>query len=254
MKMFTRGNLTTAVLLALTVGMSQPVFASKPIQAVNVTKEVDLSDVSVVGSSTVGAYNAGKIIATGSKNQNINLTDTFDKDVYNVLADDGGSIQLGDADTNSITITSTSTGGSAYGIMSYRGGSPVTVNGDTLTINVHGKKWAAGMQAQSNSETPATIDINTKNTIINASTDVDASTLKDGAENPAIGLISYSGSRVTIHNNLTVNAPTAISTRGGSTVTINPEGTGTVKLNGDISSTMIKILQKRALTPMSISI
>lgn len=235
MKTFNRGNLTTAVFLALTIGMSQPVFASDTVYEDAATKSADLSDVSVVASSAVSAYNTGKIIATGSKNQNINLTATFDKDVYNVLAANGGSIQLGDADTNSITITSTSTGESAYGIMSYLGGSPVTVNGDTLTINVHGKKWATGMWAQSNSETPATIDVNAKNTIINASSDVDASTLKDGDENPAIGLISYSGSTVTIHNNLTINAPTAISTRGHSTVTINPEGTGTVKLNGDIS-------------------
>lgn len=64
-------------------------------------------------------YNTDKIIATGSKNQNINLTATLDKDVYNVLAANGGSIQLGDADANSITITSTSTGESAYGIMLY---------------------------------------------------------------------------------------------------------------------------------------
>ncbi|MDD6383067.1 MAG: hypothetical protein PUG02_06905, partial [Selenomonadaceae bacterium] len=234
MKMFARGNLTTAVLLALTVGMSQPVFASEPIQEENGTKEVDLSDVSVSDTlSSVWAKDTGKIIATGSKNQNINLTDTFDKEVRNVYASNGGSIQLGDADTKSVTISST--GKNAYGIMSLKKGSNVTINGDTLTINAHGTDYAIGMQAQSNSETPATIDINTKNTIINASTDVDASTLKDGAENPAIGLISYSGSRVTIHNNLTVNAPTAISTRGGSTVTINPEGTGTVKLNGDIS-------------------
>lgn len=246
MKMFTRGNLTTAVLLALTVGMSQPVFASKPIYVPNGTEEVDLSDVSVSDTlSSVWAKDTGKIIATGSKNQNINLTDTFDKEVRNVYASNGGSIQLGDADTKSVTISST--GKNAYGIMSLKKGSNVTINGDTLTINAHGTDYAIGMQAQSNSETPATIDINTKNTIINASTDVDASTLKDGAENPAIGLISYSGSRVTIHNNLTVNAPTAISTRGGSTVTINPEGTGTVKLNGDISFNYDKNTSKTSI-------
>ena len=245
MKMFARGNLTTAVLLALTVGMSQPVFASEPIHVTDGTEEVDLSDVSVSDTlssvwadATDKADATGKIIATGDSNQSINLTDTWNGGtVYNVLASNGGSIQLGDTDTKSVTISST--GQNAYGIMSFKGsslkGSNVTINGDTLTINAHGTDYAIGMQAQSNSGTPATIDINTKNTIINASTDVDASTLKDGAENPAIGLISYSGSRVTIHNNLTVNAPTVISTRGGSTVTINPEGTGTVKLNGDIS-------------------
>lgn len=235
MKKFNRENLTTAVLLALTVGMSQPVFAADTVYENTTTKSADLSDVSVNNAlSVVRADATGKIIAAGDTNRNINLTGTYNgSTVYNVLAYKGGAIQLGDENTKSIAITSTGT--NAYGIMSLLNGSQVTVNGDTLTINVHGTAYAIGAQAQSNSGIPATIDINTKNTIINASTDVDASTLKDGDENPAIGLISYSGSTVTIHNNLTINAPTAISTRGGSTVTINPEGTGTVKLNGDIS-------------------
>ncbi len=240
MKTFNRGNLTTAVLLALTIGMSQPVFASDTVYENAATKSADLSDVSVntpwsdTVTSAVRAEDKGTITATGEKNQDINLTAQTDNGtIYTVYARNGGTIQLGDETTQNVTITST--GKNAYGIMSLLNGSNVTINGDTLTINAHGTDYAMGMQAQSNSGTPATIDINTKNTIINASTDVDASTLKDGDENPAIGLISYSGSTVTIHNNLTINAPTAISTRGYSTVTINPEGTGTVKLNGDIS-------------------
>lgn len=240
MKTFNRGNLTTAVLLALTIGMSQPVFASDTVYENAATKSADLSDVSVntpwsdTVTSAVRAEDKGTITATGEKNQDINLTAQTDNGtIYTVYARNGGTIQLGDETTQNVTITST--GKNAYGIMSLLNGSNVTINGDTLTINAHGTDYAMGMQAQSNSGTPATIDINTKNTIINASTDVDASTLKDGDENPAIGLISYSGSTVTIHNNLTINAPTAISTRGHSTVTINPEGTGTVKLNGDIS-------------------
>lgn len=240
MKTFNRGNLTTAVLLALTIGMSQPVFASDTVYENAATKSADLSDLSANTpwsdgkTSAVRAEDKGTITATGEKNQDINLTAQTDNGtIYTVYARNGGTIQLGDETPQSVTITST--GKNAYGIMSLLNGSNVTINGDTLTINAHGTDYAMGMQAQSNSGTPATIDINTKNTIINASTDVDASTLKDGDENPAIGLISYSGSTVTIHNNLTINAPTAISTRGHSTVTINPEGTGTVKLNGDIS-------------------
>ena len=245
--------------------MSQPVFASDTVYEDAATKSADLSDVSVSDTlSSVRADATGKIIATGTDNQNINLTDTRKGGtVYNVFAYNGGTIQLGDADTKFVTINST--GENAYGIMAFEDGdykktnpgtpSKVVVNGDTLTINVHGTKWAIGAQAQSNSNNPASvIDINTKNTIINASTDVDASTLKDGDENPAIGLISYSGSTVTIHNNLTINAPTAISTRGHSTVTINPEGTGTVKLNVIFLLTMMPKLLVRALIPLSISI
>lgn len=181
--------------------------------------------------------------AIASKNENINVTtkDTDNIWVFAVSArapknqQEGqySKITLGTEETKTINVSST--GKYAYGLFSGGKGSNITVNGDTLTINVHGKEYAIGMHAQSNSQTPAAeIDINTKNTIINASTEVEEAPDGDG-ESPAIGIISYSGSKVTINNNLTVNAATAISTRGNSTININPDGTGTVKLNGDIS-------------------
>lgn len=178
-----------------------------------------------------------------SKISNINITsnDTAHGEVFAVFAynsnKNGGepysSITLGDKNiTKAVNISAT--GNNAYGMMSQLGGSNITVDGDTLTINAKGKAYAIGMQAQSNSnEPPAEIDINTKNTIINASTDkddVDAS-----GEHTTIGIVAYSGSTVNIANNLTVNAGTAISTRGYSTININQDGTGTVKMNGDIS-------------------
>lgn len=193
-------------------------------------EDVDLEG---TGLSVVRAkVNETKIV----KNENINITgnDTL----YTVLANGsdpkttgGGHITLGDDNTKTVNITST--GSSTYGMMSLYGGSIITVNGDTLNINVHGTDYAIGMQAQSNSQEPAArIDINTKNTIINASTDAHEPV---NGEYPAIGIIAYSGSKVNINNNLTVNAPTAISTRGQSTININQDGKGTVKMNGDIS-------------------
>ncbi|WP_158573628.1 hypothetical protein [Mitsuokella sp. AF33-22] len=56
MKTFNRGNLTTAVLLALTIGMSQPVFASDTVYENAATKSADLSDVSV--SDTLSSVRA----------------------------------------------------------------------------------------------------------------------------------------------------------------------------------------------------
>lgn len=171
---------------------------------------------------------------TTAKNENINITGK--NIVYTVLADgnsagQGGQITLGDGNTQNVNISAT--GKNAYGMMSLFGGSNITVNGDTLTINAKGTDYAIGLQAQSNSQTPAAkIDINTKNTIINASTDA---TEPVKGEYPAIGIVAYSGSLVNINNNLTVNAPTAISTRGKSTININQGGKGTVKMNGDIS-------------------
>ncbi|RGS73657.1 hypothetical protein [Mitsuokella sp. AF21-1AC] len=122
MKTFNRGNLTTAVLLALTIGMSQPVFASDTVYENAATKSADLSDVSVSDTlSSVRADATGKIIATGADNQSIKLADTRNGGtVYNVFAYNGGTIQLGDANTKSVTINST--GENAYGIMAFEDG------------------------------------------------------------------------------------------------------------------------------------
>lgn len=150
MKTFNRGNLTTAVLLALTIGMSQPVFASDTVYENAATKSADLSDVSVntpwsdTVTSAVRAEDKGTITATGEKNQDINLTAQTDNGtIYTVYARNGGTIQLGDETTQNVTITST--GKNAYGIMSLLNGSNVTINGDTLTINAHGTDYAMGM-------------------------------------------------------------------------------------------------------------
>lgn len=184
--------------------------------------------------------NKGEAIV--SKNESINVTtnDTDNNWVFAVCArapkeqKDGqySKITLGTEATKTVNVSST--GKYAYGLFSGQKGSNITVNGDTLNINVHGTEYAIGMQAQSNSQTPAAeIDINTKNAIINAITDEDK--VDAGGEHTAVGIISYSGATVNIKNNLTVNAATAISTRGNSNVIINKDGKGTVKLNGDIS-------------------
>lgn len=225
MKKTVRNAVLAAMVLTTVCGGAQMVSA----------EDVDLSNAESesTGLPVVGAtVNETKT----AKNENINITgkDTL----YTVLANGsdpkttgGGHITLGDDNTKTVNITST--GSSTYGMMSLYGGSIITVNGDTLNINVHGTDYAIGMQAQSNSQEPAAkIDINTKNTVINASTDEDK---VEAGEHTAIGIIAYSGSQVNINNNLTVNAGTAISTRGYSTININKNGTGTVKMNGDIS-------------------
>lgn len=221
MKKTVRKAVLAAMVLTTVCGGAQMVSAA----------DVDLSNAEGTGLSVVRAtVNEEKT----AKNENINITG---KDIaYTVLADgnsagQGGHITLGDDNTQNVNISAT--GKNAYGMMSLYGGSKITVNGDTLTINAKGTDYAIGLQAQSNSQTPAAeIDINTKNTIINASTDVDK---VEGGEHTAIGIVAYSSSKVNINNNLTVNAATAISTRGNSTININQDGTGTVKLNGDIS-------------------
>ena len=222
MKKTVRNAVLAAMVLTTVCGGAQMAWA----------ENVDLSNAEGTGLSVVRAtVNEEKT----AKNENINITG---KNIsYTVLADgnsagQGGHITLGDGNTQNVNISAT--GKNAYGMVSLYGGSNITVNGDTLTINAKGTGYAIGMQAQSNSNEPAAkIDINTKNTVINASTDND--NVKPGEEHTAIGIVAYSGSTVKIDNNLTVNAGTAISTRGYSTININQGGTGTVKMNGDIS-------------------
>lgn len=160
--------------------------------------EDDLSNVKGSGLLLADACAWGKdavITATGSKNKNINITGENDT-TFSVLANVGGQITLGDQNTQNVNISTTGT--NAYGMMSRYGGSKITVNGDTLTINAKGTDYAIGLQAQSNSQEPAAkIDINTKNTVINASTDAHEPVK---GEYPAIGIIAYSGSTVNIAN------------------------------------------------------
>lgn len=232
MKKTVRNAVLAAMVLTTVCGGAQMAWA----------ENVDLSNKVGQGTYVVGAMGKDKeIIAQGSQNKEINITGENDT-AYNVLAYVGGQITLGDQNTQNVNISTTGT--NAYGLMALHAnenvvaevgkGSHITVNGDTLTINVHGTEYAIGMQAQNNSRSPkATIDINTKNTVINASTDEDHADA--GGEHTAIGIVAYSGSTVNIKNNLTVNAATSISTRGKSNVIINKDGKGTVKLNGDIS-------------------
>lgn len=226
MKKTVRNAVLAAMVLTTVCGGAQMSWAEDKVY------DVDLSDYENNGVWSLGASTGYTINSNvdGDVNKNINITGTDDT-TYATYAYFGGVVNIGDEHTESVNITTT--GKQTYGMFSAGGGSKMTVNGDTLTINAKGKDYAIGMHAESDSLTPsAEIDINTKNTVINASTDA---TEPVKGEYPAIGIVAYSGSLVNIHNNLTVNAPTAISTRGKSTININQEGTGTVKLNGDIS-------------------
>lgn len=233
MKKTVRNAVLAAMVLTTVCGGAQMAWAADVLSNVKGAGTY-LDDTAALGKDAV-------ITATGSQNKNINITGENDT-TFSVLAYVGGQITLGDQNTQNVNISTTGT--NAYGLMAMHEnvvpggvgkGFHITVYGDTLNINVHGTEYAIGMQAQNNSWSPnkATIDINTKNTVINASTDEDH--VDAGGEHTAIGIVAYSGSTVNIKNNLTVNAATSISTRGKSNVIINKDGKGTVKLNGDIS-------------------
>ena len=164
---------------------------------------------------------------------------------------DGGTVNLGEAGiTKDITINAK--GKSATGIYCMRNindpdknngiiaePSFVNIKGNNLIINATANDdngYAVGIWAQNNTGekgNESTVTIDAQNTVINA---VSANKEADNSgEYKSIGIVAYSGSKVNINNNLTINAGTAISTRGGSATIINENGTGTVKINGDIN-------------------
>ena len=117
-------------------------------------------------------------------------------------------------------------------------GSYTEINSKNLNIDVHSDSYYAhGIYVGNNTtdlqgkETTKLV-INADNTVINVSSDVKID--PDYKDNHSIGIAAYSQGEVEINGNLTINADTAINTRGHSTVTINEDNNSVVQLNGDI--------------------
>lgn len=240
MKKTVRNAVLAAMVLTTVCGGTQMAWASNRVVVNSGVETKDLSNISVNDStSSVVAGGTGTL---NSNTEEINISNIYAKGSesnYGVIAQTSGTVNLGDENvTKSINVTVK--GAKPTGLISfYHYGAKINVAGDNFNVNVHGVDTAYGIWVQSNIPTedkdpiPAEVNINAKNTVIDVSTDVDK--VDDAGEHTAIGIVAYSGSKLNINNNLTVNAATAISTRGNSTININQDGTGTVKLNGDIS-------------------
>lgn len=167
------------------------------------------------------------------------FTDTDDKKTKY----DGPNLYLGNENTKNIIINTnvSGTGNGTIGLWAYNqyvgtanqtnDGPQINVNGDNLTITVHAEDASSyGICAQNSSTvttgTPATININTNNTTINATS---------GLADAGSAIVAMSEGIVNINSNLVVNADNAIVARGGAVVKINEDGSKTTKLNGDIN-------------------
>ena len=156
---------------------------------------------------------------------------------------DGPNLYLGNENTKDITINTnvSGTGNGTIGLWAYNqtvgeiyqtnDGPQINVNGENLTITVHAEDAASyGICAQNSSTVttgiPATININTTNTTINATS---------GLEDSGSGIVAMSEGIVNINSNLEVNADNAIVARGDAVVRINKSGEKSTKLNGDIN-------------------
>lgn len=154
----------------------------------------------------------------------------------------GGTVNLGTDDTENINVTVNSAG-NATGITALRSNNNksaepafVNVDGKNLIINVYSEKgYAAGIWVQNNTGDPAnpsTVTIDTENTYITSNA---GNKQMASGEYYNLGLVNYSSGKLVINSNLTVDAGTALSTRGGAQTYINKDGDKTVKINGDIN-------------------
>lgn len=92
---------------------------------------------------------------------------------------------------------------------------------------------------------PSKITINANHTYITASSGI--ANPDSAGEYSDIGIVAYSGAQVEINGGLTIDARTAISTRGNAKTVINKDGTGTVQMNGDIIFIMMRQLPELLL-------
>ena len=163
---------------------------------------------------------------------------------------EGSTIQLGGENTKNIIIkayvdgqnTTNGYGNGAIGLWAYNqyqkpdnqtnNGGLINVNGNNLEITVHSVQGSAyGILAQNSTtvtsaDTPSTININTENTKIVATS---------GIEGGASGIVALSQGIVNINSNLEIDSDNAIVARGEAVVKINEFGQKSTKLNGDIN-------------------
>lgn len=142
-----------------------------------------------------------------------------------------------------VTAVSRGNGGDGIAIQTMRSNNDVSANPSFTTINADVVRlsaesdsgYAVGIWAQNNdvdATNPSKVTINARHTYITAkSGKVDPDKAGEYAD---IGIVAYSGAQVEIKGGLTIDARTAISTRGNAQIVVNKEGTGSVQMNGDV--------------------
>ena len=204
-----------------------------------ITKEITDNEYIGDASAIIFAYGVdypNLVSITTNKNiKDLSITNNSNRsDAYGVYAYDnqksgvGSKIELGTANTDTINITVNGLKDNAWtaGICAWKGGE-VDVTAKNLNINVDAKNGviSAGIWVQGNSNADTKVLIDAGKTTINATS----------ADNQIKGFVVLSGSTLEIKGDLEVNAPVALTTRGGSKTIINEAGNSTVQLNGDIS-------------------
>ena len=144
-----------------------------------------------------------------------------------------GDLKIGESKTQTETVqfhnSSTESGYAALFIRNdNKNETPLDGVAPSVTVTAKNVEFiapnGAGIWAQNNSETDPRPTESTKVVVDAENTTIKAST----------GIIAFSNSQVIINGNLTIDAETAIDTRGHSLVNINQDGKGIVNIKGDI--------------------
>lgn len=193
------------------------------------------------------------VLNAASENINISVTNTegearavyagafTDKDKHVI---NGGTLNLGDDTTKNVTVK-VDAKKDTLGLNAIRSTNNsevepgiINVKGENVSIEANSAEGlAVGIWAQNNKTVndgnPSTVKIDADNTYINVTSGNKVPTAGEYYNN--IGIVNYSGAKVIINGNLTVESGTFLSTRGGAITEINKDGKGTVKINGDIN-------------------
>lgn len=193
------------------------------------------------------------VLNAASENINISVTNTegearavyagafTDKDKHVI---NGGTLNLGDDTTKNVTVK-VDAKKDALGLNAIRSTynsevepGIINVKGENVSIEANSAEglavgiWAQNNKTVNDGNPPSTVKIDADNTYINVTS---GNKVPTAGEYNNIGIVNYSGAKVIINGNLTVESGTFLSTRGGAITEINKDGKGTVKINGDIN-------------------
>lgn len=159
-----------------------------------------------------------------------------------IRATDGATLNLGGDETKNINVSvnvsgndPTKDGPLAIGINALRSdpqsAPELFVSAENLVVNVHSEDgYAYGIQVQNGTQEStakkATLVINAKNTLINATSG------REGGY--ANGIVAFSAGQLAINGNVEVNSENVISARGDAVIRINESGENKVVLNGNM--------------------
>lgn len=197
------------------------------IWAEKLEKDVGLT---ILGDVDIKSDGYG-VLATGGAVANIGTEYAGDikiasTDAETLFVFDGGTLNVGGADTNSVEISSVDNNAIYVG----KKNSVVNINGKNISISTNTDGWGAVHVANKTEDSDyadaATLNITGDNIKITAP--------ETGVEE-GIAITAMSQGVINVDGNATIRAQNAIVARGGAKVNVNTSGENTVKMVGDIN-------------------